>query len=241
MGYFSKGFKFAQETWSTGGGNLLNTKLDNPFGDITGANLVSAENKAEKESAKATREAIAEQNASRLSTEERIQPFTDIGLESAQQLQNLLANPNQGIEEINPIVSFLRDQGFEGIQESAAAEGRLGAGDTLKDLTQFNSDLTSTVVPQLQNQRFNQLFNVAGMGVNAATGQNQATLQTGTNISNLLSQGGQNKANSTINAANTKAAGTNNLLNTVASLYGASSGSAPQTGQAATTQTGASF
>ena len=100
----------------------------------------------------------------------------------------------QGLEEINPVVSFLRDQGFEQIQESAAAQGRLGAGGTLKDLTQFNTDLTSTIVPQLQNQRFNQLFNVAGLGANVAAGQGTAGLQTATNVSNLLGNVGAAEA-----------------------------------------------
>lgn len=101
----------------------------------------------------------------------------------------------QGIEEINPIVSILRDQGFEQIQETAAARGRLGAGGTLKDLTRFSSDLATTVVPQLQQQKFNQLFNVLGLGANAATGQGQAALSTASNIGNLLgNQGAANAA-----------------------------------------------
>ena len=135
-----------------------------------------------------------EQREARLSFEERTQPFADIGLAAGEQLQSFLADPNQGIEEINPVVSFLRNQGFEQIQESAAAGGRLGAGGTLKDLTRFNTDLTSTIVPQLQNQRFNQLFNTASLGANVTAGQGTAGLQTATNISNLLGQQGQAQA-----------------------------------------------
>lgn len=97
----------------------------------------------------------------------------------------------QGLEEINPVVDFLRNQGFEQIQESAAAQGRLGAGGTLEDLTTFNTQLASTVIPQLQNQRFNQLFNTAQLGANVAAGQGGAALQTGANVSNLLSAAGR--------------------------------------------------
>lgn len=98
------------------------------------------------------------------------------------------------IEEINPILSFLRDEGFEDIQESAAARGRLGAGGTLKDLTRFNTQLASTVVPQLQQQRFSQLFNLLGLGGNVATGQGTAALQTAGNVSNLQLGLGQAQA-----------------------------------------------
>jgi len=97
----------------------------------------------------------------------------------------------QGIDEINPVLSFLREEGFQDIQESAAAQGRLGAGGTLKDLTRFNTGLASTIVPQLQNQRFNQLFNLLGLGANAASGQATAQLGTGANIANLQGQIGE--------------------------------------------------
>jgi len=100
----------------------------------------------------------------------------------------------QQLEEINPLVSFLRDEGFQDIQESAAARGRLGAGGTLKDLTRFNTQLASTVAPQLQQQRFNQLFSVLGLGANVSAGQGTAGLQTAGNVGNLLGNIGQAQA-----------------------------------------------
>lgn len=190
---------------------------------IVGVGLVNAYTTSEaagdaaKAQVEGTKLGIAEQRAARLSAESRLQPFADIGLEAGGQLQNLLADPSQGLEEINPIVSFLRDEGFEQIQESAAAGGRLGAGGTLKDLTRFNLDLSSTVAPQLQNQRFNQLFNVLGLGSNAAAGQGTAALQTGTNVSNLLGQAGTAQAQGIINQQNALTGG----LNTIASGIGA--------------------
>jgi len=190
---------------------------------IVGVGLVNAytSSQAAGDAAKAliegTKLGIAEQRSARLAAEERLQPFADIGLEAGTQLQNLLADPSQGLEEINPIVSFLRDEGFEQIQESAAAGGRLGAGDTLKDLTRFNTNLGATIVPQLQNQRFNQLFNVLGQGQNAATGQATSALQTGANVSNLLGQAGTAQAQGIIGQQNALTGG----LNTIASGIGA--------------------
>jgi len=113
-------------------------------------------------------------------------------------LEQFGARGPAGLEEINPLVSFLRDQGFADIQESAAARGRLGAGGTLQDLTQFNTQLAATVVPQLQQQRFNQLFNVLGLGANVSVGQGTAGLQTATNVSNLLGNIGQAQAQGSI-------------------------------------------
>lgn len=110
--------------------------------------------------------------------------------------------PDAQLAEINPLVSFLRQEGFEDIQESAAARGRLGAGGTLEDLTRFNTNLSATIIPQLQQQRFNQLFNVLGLGANVTTGQGTAGLQTATNISNLLGQQGATQAQSAINQGN---------------------------------------
>jgi len=110
-----------------------------------------------------------------------------------QQTSQPLSDP-QTLAQVNPLVDFLRDEGFEEIQESAAARGRLGSGGTLKDLTRFNTQLASTVVPQLQQQRFNQLFNVLGLGANAATGSGTAGLQTAGNIGNLLQVGGAARA-----------------------------------------------
>ncbi len=175
----------------------------------------AAENAANRQAA-GNQSAIDEQRAAREAYFERTQPFVDIGLSAGEQLQRLLDDPTQGIDQINPVVSILRDQGFEQIQESAAAGGRLGAGGTLKDLTQYNTDLTTTVIPQLQNQRFNQLFNVLGLGQNAAVGQGTAALQTANQISGYQRDTGRARAEGEINRAN---AYTNTLSN-LSQLWG---------------------
>jgi len=131
---------------------------------------------------------ILEQRAAREAFEARTEPFRALGVAGAEQLTSFLQDPSQALD--NPVANFLRDQGFEQIQESAAARGRLGAGGTLQDLSRFQTNLAGT----LQNQRFNQLFNVAGLGANVAAGQGTAALQTGTNIANLLGVQGQAQA-----------------------------------------------
>ena len=142
----------------------------------------------------------------------------------------------QGLDEINPVVDFLRNEGFEQIQESAAAGGRLGAGGTLKDLTQFNTDLTSTIIPQLQNQRFNQLFNTASLGANAAAGQGTAGLQTASNVGNLLGQKGQAQAQGAINQSNAITGTLNNLAGAAGAFPGVFNSSPPPPPPQTTTQ-----
>lgn len=192
MGFFSKLISVAAP--------IAGFAIGGPAGAAVGAAVggaIAGEAAAGEAAAAGERAAaggIAEQRAARLAFEERTEPFRQAGLAGAEQLTSFLQDPTQQLEQINPIVSFLRDQGFEQIQESAAARGRLGAGGTLQDLTRFNLDLSATVAPQLQNQRFNQLFNVAGLGANVAAGQGTAGLQTAGNIGNLLGQAGRAEA-----------------------------------------------
>lgn len=171
--------------------------------------------------------------------EEEELPFDQAGLEAerdqiTQQLADLQAQaqpaggqPLTGenaslLAQINPLVDFTRQQGFEDIQEAAAAQGSLGSGGTLRDLTTFNTQLASTIVPQLQQQRFNQLFNVLGLGANAATGQGTAGLQTASNIGNLLQSQGAARAAGQLGQG--QAAG--NTLSDLAGIFGARQGGA---------------
>jgi len=167
--------------------------------------------KAAKTQAEAAQAGITAQERARLAFEERAEPFRQLGVTGAEQLTSFLQDPTQQLAEINPVVDFLRQQGFEQIQESAAAQGRLGAGGTLQDLTQFNTQLASTIVPQLQNQRFNQLFNVAGLGANVAGGVGTAGLQAAGNIGNLLSAAGQAQAQGQIGQTQAITGGIQNL------------------------------
>jgi len=161
---------------------------------VGGVATSRAASKGAKAQERAAEAGIAEQQAARAEARELAQPFLDVGGVGAQQLTSFLQDPTQQLAEINPVVDFLRQQGFEQIQESAAAQGRLGAGGTLQDLSRFDVGLLSTVVPQLQNQRFNQLFNVAGLGANVAAGQGTQALGTASNIGNLLGNVGAAQA-----------------------------------------------
>lgn len=159
---------------------------------------------------------IEEQRAAREAFEARTQPFVDIGLSAGEQLQSFLADPMAGLEQINPVASFLQEQGFADIRGGAAGGGR----NPDQDLSRYQTGLTSTLVPQFQQQRFNQLFNVLGLGSGAATGQGQAALQTGANVSNLLGNIGQARAG----AAQQRAGANLGAISNIAGIGGAALG-----------------
>ncbi len=136
--------------------------------------------------------------------------------------------PSDLLGQVNPLVSFLRQEGFEDIQEQAAAQGRLRSGGTLQDLTRFNTQLASTVVPQLQQQRFNQLFNLLGLGSNVAAGQGTAQLQTASNIGNLLGNVGQAQAAGALGQGQAIQSGISGLAGIFGAQQGGLFGAAPQ-------------
>ena len=131
-----------------------------------------------------------------------------------------MAGSDPLLAQVNPLVDFLRAEGFEDIQESAAARGRLGAGGTLQDLTRFNTQLTSTVVPQLQQQRFNQLFNAVQLGAGLGSQQGTARLGTAQGIANIQAGIGQNAAQGDVERGNIITGGLQNLAGGLGQLGG---------------------
>jgi hypothetical protein len=93
---------------------------------------------------------------------------------------------------------FERQQGFDAIQNSAAAGGKLQAGGTLKDLTEFNAGITN----RFHNDRFRNLFNLATMGQNAAAGQATNTLSGASTMANLMTDKGAAQAGGIMGATN---------------------------------------
>lgn len=149
--------------------------------------------------------AIEEQRAAREEFRRLSEPFLQAGQAGIDPLMALLGigtegGQPQGLAEINPLVDFLRNQGFEQIQESAAGRGFTGG--TLNELAEFNTQLGATIAPQLQQQRFNQLFNLVGLGANTATGVGTAGLQSAANIGQAFGNIGQAQAQGAINQGN---------------------------------------
>jgi hypothetical protein len=180
-------------------------------GVVAGAGVLSgvAQDRASRRATRAQQAgqeaSIAEQRAAREEFRELSQPFLEAGQAGINPLLNLLGIGDTGgqpalLEEINPLVGFLRDQGFEQIQESAAGRGFTGG--TLNELAQFNTQLAAQVGPQLQQQRFNQLFNLVGLGANTATGVGTAGLQSAQNIGAGLANIGAIQGRGALNRGN---------------------------------------
>jgi len=144
----------------------------------------------------------------------------------------------------NPLFKTLLKEGTENVAASNAARGRLGSGDTLKDLTNaslsIGADLYGRELDQrnidtnnlftavgvgsglqnsgqsIRNSSNNQLFNLASLGANAASGQATNTLNTTANNGNLTTQIGNVNAASGIARANNR----NNTINNLTGLAG---------------------
>ena len=222
--------------------------MSNPVAALGGASLVSniigargQRNAADRQS-DSIEAGISEQRAAREDYNRRSEPFrqvglsvaphilADLGIEIPKPILDAMGEDYQAptgatqLEQINPLVDFVRNEGFEDIQETAAAQGRLRSGGTLRDLTDYNTKLASTIVPQLQQQRFNQLYNLLGIGSNTTAQQGTATLSTANNISDLLFKQGQVNAQGAMAMPNA----IQNTIGDAAGIYGFMRGSGSQ-------------
>lgn len=163
---------------------------------------------------------------------------------------DLLRNFGASDFQVDPGYQFVMDQGQRGIQNSAAAGGGLLSGATLKALTRFNQDTASNQYQNSYNrfnqnkqQQLNSLFNMAGVGQQAAGMIGQYGMNTGNAVSNNLTSLGANAANLIKGAGDAKAAGIMGGANAItqgiggalnfaggmASIPGVLPGTAPQT------------
>ncbi|WP_411686915.1 DNA transfer protein p32 [Acinetobacter indicus] len=121
----------------------------------------------------------------------------------------------------DPSYQFRLNQGLGAIQSSAAAQGGLLSGATLKALQNYGQDYASQEYSNAYNRfnadqtnRFNRLSTLAGMGQNAAAQVGNAGLQTGQAIANNTMAGANAQAAGQIASANTW----NNYANQLGSM-----------------------
>jgi hypothetical protein len=146
--------------------------------DLTGGGQRQAASKAARIQAEAGQEAIDVLRGD-------LEPFREVGTEAVNMLlQNLIdpqgQDPNQVID--NPFFQALSQEQDRNTLAQRAALGLGGSGGTQDALARQQLLLGNQFQQQnLSNQqaRFNQLFNIAGMGQNAAS-------QTGSGTANLL-------------------------------------------------------
>ena len=118
----------------------------------------------------------------------------------------------------DPSYQFRLQQGQDAIQSSAAAQGGLLSGATLKALQGYGQDMASQEYSNAYNRfnadqtnRYNRLSNLVGIGQNAAAQVGNAGAQTAQAIANNTMQGANALAAGQVASANNWANTANNL------------------------------
>lgn len=170
---------------------------------IGGATLASgymssrAAGKAADAQIAASEQGIAEQQRQFDAVQKLLLPYVAVGekgLTGQQDLIGLNGNDAQqrAIDVIknSPQYTTLLNQGQEAILSNASATGGLRGGNVQGALGTF----APTLLNQLIEQQYGRLGGLTSIGQNAAAGVGNAGMQTGTNVANLLQQGGAAQA-----------------------------------------------
>lgn len=174
-------------------------------GAIGGAYITSkgTQNAADTQ-AQSAQQANALQQQDFQTLQNNLQPYMQAGSNVLPQLQWQAGQTPAGYNSQfnydpnkDPMYQFELQQGMQGIMDQQTAlGGGLGGGNNLKALMQYGQGLAGQSYQQefnnwlsqnsqalnQQQQAFNQLYGVAGMGQNAAAGVGQGAIQTGQNM-----------------------------------------------------------
>jgi hypothetical protein len=126
----------------------------------------------------------------------------------------------------DPSYQFRLQQGQDAIQSSAAAQGGLLSGATLKALQNYGQESASQEYSNAYNRfnadqtnRYNRLSNLVGIGQNAAAQVGNAGAQTAQAVANNTMAGANSIAAGQVGSANAWAGAANNL-GSMAAAYG---------------------
>lgn len=180
-----------------------------------------------------TDRAIREQRAARAQSERLLSPYMQAGQAALPGLQDLAGQELEGLPSVLPgdigqdsLFQALKQQAISGIESSAAARGKLFSGTTPQaiadrvqqlalaragDIQQQNVLARQQLMGE-QQQRFGQLFNVAGLGQASAAGQAANAMQTAQNIAGLYGDQGNIAAATRMASAQARAQGQQNLM-----------------------------
>lgn len=174
--------------------------ISDPFGKKQGQAAVNAQSQAAADANRVNKEIFDIQRADQ-------QPWRQAGMSALTQLQTGMNDMNRGFSmndfQKDPGYQFRMDEGLRAIDRSAAARGGLNSGATMKALTRFGQDFASNEYTNAynrfkndQNQRFNQLSSLAGVGQVANNQIGNAAANYGAQTSNnILGVGNAQAAN----------------------------------------------
>lgn len=198
-----------------------------------GAMASSASNKAAKTQAASADKASQIQQANFEQTRKDLMPYSDAGKTSLNQLMGQMGsngyfNQNFTGQDIysDPSYQFRLQQGQDAIQSSAAAQGGLLSGATLKALQNYGQESASQEYSNAYNRfnadqtnRYNRLSNLVGIGQNAAAQVGNAGAQTAQAVANNTMAGANSIAAGQVGSANAWS-NTANDLGSMAAAYG---------------------
>lgn len=216
--------------------------MSSVIGGVTG--IISGNRNAKAASSAAKAQVAATKEASRIQkemydqTRNDLMPYADAGKNSLSQLMGQMGeggyfNQTYTGQDIydDPSYQFRLQQGQDSIQSSAAAQGGLLSGATLKALQNYGQDYASQEYQNAYNRfnadqtnQYNRLSNLVGVGQNAAAQTGNAGLQTGQAIANNTMAGGNAKASGIIGNANAKAQRDQAWGQTIGGLVGIGTG-----------------
>ena len=198
------------------------------IGDITGSNK-----QAKAAQNAAAQQAAAAEKASKIQKDmfdqvrSDLEPYRASGQQALFQLMNGMKQEGKGFlktymdQELykDPSYQFRVNQGNNAIQGSAAAQGGLLSGATLKALQNYGQESASQEYQNAYNRfnadqtnQYNRLSNLVGIGQNAAAQTGNAGTQTAQAIANNTMQGANSQAAGTIAAGNKQANAFGTLL-----------------------------
>jgi hypothetical protein len=159
-----------------------------------------------------------------------LQPFTNAGVSQIPALNNMvtqqqnLVDPQAQYDFVNnnPFYKLLAGDAQQRIFNNAAAKGKVGSGGTAEALQNslllLGTDLINNQFG-LQNQAISNTSGVVQLGQNAAAGQGSATMSSGNNISNLITDRGNVQAAGQVGAANARTQGIDSAINAATGIY----------------------
>ena len=138
-----------------------------------------------------------------------LEPFGPVGQAGLDNL-SILTDPRAQFQYLqnNPLFKFALENANRNTMQTAAAGGRLSAGDTLQQLTN-NSFLSAQ--PLLANQQQN-VFGLLGQGQNLGTAQANTAIGVGSQMGDVQAGIGNALAAGQIGSANATTQGAGNLL-----------------------------
>ena len=170
-------------------------------GWVAGAIVVGAvvTSEAAKSSAKkgrnaqqaATDSATAEQRRATAEAQGYYEPYAGVG-ERGVEMSGFLGDSQAQFDWLqgNPLFQMGLDNANRTTQANAASKGRLSAGDTLM---QLNNNALLTASPLIDRQR-NDINNLMNFGYGVSSGQANAAIGAGNNVSDLMTNQGNSNA-----------------------------------------------